>query len=227
MDRKDFKIENTAVTLFCADKADAPLILFNSFNSDGSEIVEMLSKMDTPDFNFLNVKVDDWNHHLSPWSCPSLYHSEPPFDGGADDFLALLENRIIPESLNLVEGRPSYIGISGYSLAGLFSLYAICKSDTFDRAASMSGSLWFPEFVEFYKRNPPQRKPSKIYLSLGDKESSARNSYLRTVKDKTLEIYDAVREQGIECVFESNPGNHFFESDKRCAKGIAWILNDS
>jgi predicted alpha/beta superfamily hydrolase len=121
---------------------------------------------------------------------------------------------------------PSYICISGYSLAGLFSLYAICKSDIFDRAASMSGSLWFPDFVQFFKTNL-KRKPSKIYLSLGDKESSARNSYLRTVKDKTIELYDAVVEQGIDCVFESNPGNHFFESDKRCANGIAWILNDN
>lgn len=225
MEIEDFEIENTAVTLFCADKADAPLILFNFFNSDGSEIVEMLSKMNTPDFNFLNVKVDDWNHHLSPWFCPSLYRSEPPFDGGADEFLSLLEKGVIPEALRLVNGRPSYIGISGYSLAGLFSLYAVCKSDSFDRAASMSGSLWFPEFVDFFK-TALKRKPSRIYLSLGDKESSARNSILRTVNDKTLELYETVKEQGIECIFESNPGNHFFEPDKRSAKGIAWILKD-
>lgn len=225
MDRKDFKIENTAVTLFCSDKADAPLILFNSFESDGTEIVDMLSKMDTPAFNFLNVKLDEWNHYLSPWNSPSLYHSEPPFDGGADEFLSLLEKSVIPEALRLVKGRPSYIGISGYSLAGLFSLYAVCKSDSFDRAASMSGSLWFPQFVDFFK-NAFKRKTSKIYLSLGDKESSVRNSTLRTVKDKTLELYETVKEQGIECIFESNPGNHFFEPDKRCAKGIAWILKD-
>lgn len=225
MEIEDFEIENTAVTLFCADKADAPLILFNSFDSDGAEIVEMLSKMNTPAFNFLNVKVDEWNHKLSPWFCPSLYRSEPPFDGGADEFLSLLEKSVIPKALKLVNGSPSYIGISGYSLAGLFSLYAICKSDSFDRAASMSGSLWFPEFVDFFK-TALKRKPSRIYLSLGDKESSARNSILRTVNDKTLELYETVKEQGIECIFESNPGNHFFEPDKRSAKGIAWILKD-
>ena len=226
MDRKDFKVENTAITIFCSEKADSPLILFNSFNSDGAEIVDKLSKMDTPDFNFLNVKVDDWNHYLSPWNCPSLYRSEPPFDGGADEFLSLIENTVIPEALKLINGSPSYIGISGYSLAGLFALYAICKSDIFDRAASMSGSLWFPDFVEFFKTNL-KRKPSKIYLSLGDKESSVRNSYLKTVKDKTVELYESVKEQGIDCIFESNPGNHFFEPDKRCAKGMAWILSDN
>ena len=125
-----------------------------------------------------------------------------------------------------IKGTPSYLAISGYSLAGLFALYAICRSNLFDRAASMSGSLWFPDFVDFFRTNPPERKPEKIYLSLGDKESSVRNSYLKTVKEKTLELYDVLKEQGIACIFESNPGNHFFETDIRCSKGIAWILND-
>ncbi len=226
MEIEDFEIENTAVTLYCADRSDAPLVIFNSFDSDGSQIMDLLSSMNVPDFNFLNIRVNDWNHNLSPWSCPSLYHREPPFDGGADDFLSLIENTIIPKALSSIKGTPAYMTISGYSLAGLFGLYAICKTDIFDRAASMSGSLWFPDFVEFFKTNNPKRKPSKIYLSLGDKESSARNSYLRTVKDKTLELYEVLKGQGINSVFESNPGNHFFETDKRCAKGIAWILND-
>ena len=226
MERENYEIENTAVTLFYTDKADAPLVVFNSFDSDGSQIMALLSSMNVPAFNFLNIRVDDWNHNLSPWSCPSLYNSEPPFDGGADCFLALIENRIIPETLSQIKGTPSYTAISGYSLAGLFALYAICRTDIFLRAASMSGSLWFPDFVEYLSKNPPKRNPSKIYLSLGDKESSARNSYLRTVKDRTIELYVALKGQGHECVFESNSGNHFFETDSRCAKGIAWMLSN-
>ena len=226
MERTDFKVENSDVTLFCTDVADAPLVLFNSFNSDGAEIVELLLLRNVPAFNFLNIKINDWNHNLSPWSCPSLYHSEPPFDGGADEFLALIENTVIPKALEIIKGIPAYKAISGYSLAGLFALYAVCKSNLFDSAASMSGSLWFPEFVDFFRSNPPKRKTSKIYLSLGDKESSVRNRYLRTVKEKTLEIYDELKWRGIDCFFENNPGNHFFETDKRCAKGIAWLLQD-
>lgn len=40
--------------------------------------------------------------------------------------------------------RRVFIGIAGYSLAGLFALYALYKTDVFTRVASMSGSLWFP-----------------------------------------------------------------------------------
>ncbi|SFK38907.1 alpha/beta hydrolase [Succinivibrio dextrinosolvens] len=226
MVRSDFVIKDKVVSLFSSDKPDAPLILFNSFNSDGAQIIKLLSEMNAPSFNFLNIRVHNWNHSLSPWYCPSLYKSEPPFDGGADEYLSIIENEVIPECLKSIKGTPSYLAISGYSLAGLFALYAICRSNLFSRAASMSGSLWFPDFVDFFRTNPPERKTEKIYLSLGDKESSVRNRYLKTVKEKTLELYEELKEQGKACIFESNPGNHFFETDIRCAKGIAWILND-
>ena len=39
-----------------------------------------------------------------------------------------------------VEGLPD--------LAGLFAVYATFQSDVFDRVASISGSLWFPDFRE-------------------------------------------------------------------------------
>lgn len=131
---------------------------------------------------------------------------------------------MIPECLNRIKGSPAYIAISGYSLAGLFSLSAFCRSEIFERVASVYGSLWFPDFVDFFKSNYVERKNEKIYLFLGDKESSARNCYLRTVRARTLELYEVLKGQGVDCIFEINPGNHFFEPDMRCAKGIAWIL---
>ena len=49
-----------------------------------------------------------------------------------------------PWATERIHGKASFIGIAGYSLAGLFALYALYKTDAFTRVASMSGSLWFP-----------------------------------------------------------------------------------
>lgn len=224
MEKQKLDTDDFDCTLFRTEEQNCPLVVFNGFDSDGDELVRLLSDQKVPAFNLLNIRVDDWNHNLSPWGCPSLYHSEPPFDGGADVFLSVIESKIIPKALDRINGKTSYLAISGYSLAGLFALYSLYRTATFDRAASMSGSLWFPDFAEFTAVNSFKRKPDRIYLSLGDKESSAKNQYLRTVQEKTEAVFEVYKKQNIDCVFESNPGNHFFEPERRCAKGIAWIL---
>ena len=94
----------------------------------------------------------------------------------------------------------------------------------FSRAASVSGSMWFPGFSEYAEKNGLCRKPDKVYFSLGDKEAHTRNSLLSTVEDKTREIYGYYKNKGIDTVFEMNPGNHFKDADMRLAKGIAWII---
>lgn len=224
MEKQQLDIADFDCTLFRTEEQNCPLVVFNGFDSEGDELVKLLSELKGPAFNFLNIRVKDWNHNLSPWNSPSLYRSEPPFDGGADAFLSVIESRIIPKALERINGKPSYLAISGYSLAGLFALYSLYRTATFDSAASMSGSLWFPDFAEFTATKSFLRKPSKIYLSLGDKESSAKNQYLRTVQEKTESVFEVYKKQNIDCVFEINPGNHFFEPERRCAKGIAWIL---
>lgn len=98
------------------------------------------------------------------------------------------------------------------------------KTDVFDRVASMSGSLWFSNFIEYCKRNEYKRLTDKIYFSLGDKEANTRNPVLKTVHDKTIEISEYFKSLGAEVIFELNPGNHFTDVIFRSAKGIKAIL---
>ena len=53
--------------------------------------------------------------------------------------MKLLIDEILPKAKELMEGEPKFTGIAGYSLAGLFAVYAMYKTDVFDRVASMSG----------------------------------------------------------------------------------------
>ena len=123
-----------------------------------------------------------------------------------------------------MNGTPSYISIAGYSLAGLFALYALYQTDVFERAASMSGSLWFPDFKEYVFSHEMKRKPDKLYLSLGDKEAKTRNRYLKAVQENTENIAAHFREEEIDVTLEMNPGNHFKDAALRSAKGILAII---
>ena len=167
------------------------------------------------DFHLVALKVNDWNRELSPWEAPAVF-AKDNFGGKAADTLA--------EILPLTSDRTKTYYIGGYSLAGLFALWAVYQTDTFFGAASASPSVWFPGFTDYMKENRIRCKA--VYLSLGDKEEKVRNSVMATVGNRIKEAYDLLNKQGISCQLEWNPGNHFKEPDIRTAKAFAWLLNE-
>ena len=224
LNKEKFNIKDKKITLYKSSDTNAPLIVFNTFEGDGEDVYQVLQNMGCTFFNLLVVGNIDWNHDMSPWYMPSIYSKEKSFSGGADEYLKLLIDEILPKAKELIEGEPKFIGIAGYSLAGLFAVYATYKTDVFDRVASMSGSLWFSNFIEYCKRNEYKRLPDKIYFSLGDKEANTRNPVLKTVRDKTIELSEYFKSIGAEVIFELNSGNHFTDMILRSAKGIKAIL---
>lgn len=67
-------------------------------------------------------------------------------------------------------------------------------------------------------------KAGAIYLSLGKKEEKVRNQIMKQVGDVVRMQHEQLKKAGIATALEWNEGNHFQDSEKRLAKGIAWIL---
>lgn len=207
-----------------ADNPKAPLIVLNTFGNEGESVLEAVRADKMKDFSMLVVSDMDWNRDLSPWEAPAVFRSEAPFGGKADGFLKELVGRAIPDAVEELGEKPEYMAIAGYSLAGLFALYSLYRTDVFSRAASASGSFWFPGFLEFASSRELAKKPEKLYLSLGDQEARTRNPVMATVQDNTEKLAALYRSRGINTVFELNPGNHFMDPALRMAKGIRSIL---
>ena len=167
----------------------------------------------------VSVTGMDWNESLSPWPADKVFAKGEAFAGKADEFLRELTDVLESEYSGQWESR----GIIGYSLAGLFALYACTKTDLFDRCASVSGSLWYPGFTE-YLRSHPVHCP-RVYLSLGDREAAGKNPVMRTVEERTKEAYSLISSYA-DAVLEMNPGNHFNEPGKRIQKAIDWLYRD-
>ena len=218
-----FTIENRNVTVFPSDGAGRPVIYLNTVENEGARVREALR--DAPDFTLVAVDGLDWNCDMSPWAIPAIAKNAAPCTGGADAYLKILTERIAIEAEERLPGRAAWRGIAGYSLAGLFAVYALYHTRRFSRAASMSGSLWFPGIKEYVVSRTPVKKPADIFFSLGDRECRTQNSLLRCVQQNTESIERYYHEQGIDTTFQLNPGNHFKDVVQRTAAGLQWLLS--
>ena len=205
-------------------KSPSPLLILHCFSEEEEAVVKLLKGKEYFSFPLLCINNLDWQKDMCPWDSPALIKNEKDFIGGADVYLSLLEKEIIPKAVEILGEEPSYYALAGYSLAGLFALYAGYRSSLFSRIASVSGSLWYPDFVSFAKEKKMLSKAERLYLSLGTEEAKTKHAVLSTIERKTRELVEHYQSSGYCVNFELNPGNHFCEVEKRIEKGIRWIM---
>jgi len=165
------------------------------------------------DFCLVAMKVNDWNRELSPWNAPAVFGDAVFGDGAKETLSEVLAELNDPE-------KKYYIG--GYSLAGLFALWAAFQTDKFEGVAAASPSIWFPGFIDYMRNNSIHTR--KVYLSLGDREEKTRNQVMASVGDCIRNGYKILQEKGTVCTLEWNKGNHFKDADIRTAAAFAWVM---
>jgi len=217
-------IEGKTVELFASRNPGAPLVVLNGEAGEGAEVVSAARRLTHVDFALVAVSGLCWEDDLTPWAIPPIAKGQAPCSGKADAYIELLTGDILPKVLEALSAPPVYIALAGYSLAGLFALYAMVRTDVFARVASASGSLWYPGFVEYAQSHAPVRKPDALYLSLGDREGRTRNPLMRPVEDNTRLLAAHYQNSGIPTTLEMNPGGHFNDPNGRMARAIAWLL---
>ena len=201
---------------------DAKTVLVQMVDEHDMDLMEsevrLIRDLTGMEFMLVAVHCDSWNNDLSPWKAPAVFGSSG-FGDGAGRTLQFLTEKVIEPP----KGRVFYLG--GYSLSGLFALWAAYNSDAFEGVAAVSPSVWFPGFSDFCGKNAIRTK--KVYLSLGDKEEKTRNAVMAKVGDAIRDIHGLLEEKGCRCVLEWNSGNHFREPDKRTARGFSWLLKQN
>ena len=175
-------------------------------------------------FLFAAVPVESWNDELSPWKAPAVWGKQG-FGGNAADTLRFLTEQVVPtlkQQFNLPENVKIILG--GYSLAGLFALWASTQTNLFYGVAAASPSVWFPGWMEFERQHPIQAQ--HIYLSLGDKEEHTKNTVMAAVGDDICTLHSRLTARGADCTLEWNSGGHFKDADLRTAKAFQWVIEE-
>ena len=181
--------------------------------------VEAIKELSDKPFSLVAFMIKDWNQKLTPWAAPPVF-GKTPFGDGAEKTLEFITSKLLPE----VQENIPHLILGGYSLAGLFALWAGYQTDLFEGIAAASPSVWYPQWIDFASENKPLAK--SVYLSLGDKEEKAKNPVMAQVGNAIRKQHELLTEQEIKTILEWNAGNHFVDSDKRMAKGFAWAINN-
>ena len=204
---------------------NAPVFIWGLDMSHGEtaeSLFDEVKALTNNDFSLAVFDVTDWNAQFSPWTAPPVFGKDA-FSGKGNDTLRFLEDELLPEIKS--KFPESEVFLTGYSLAGLFSLWALYETDKFNGAVCCSSSLWFDKWDEYASLHRI-KSPSTIYMSLGDREEKTKNKVMSIVGDRTRRQAEILKEDpNVEKLyFEWNEGGHFVEPLKRVAKGITRIL---
>lgn len=196
------------------------------------------SPVQTPEgVSLVNVGVDLWEENFSPWCAPRVFAKGPNFGDGAQKTLDTLINQVIPWAESELAEPPAYRALVGYSLAGLFSLWAGVSPQlgapdapqpaaTFQRIGAVSGSFWFPGLLGYVDQ---QLRGGVVglthaYLSLGDREARTPNPQIMHVRENAELLASKLENAGITSTFELNRGNHFQNIGGRMQKALDWLV---
>lgn len=179
------------------------------------DAIRMLS--DKP-FSLVAFMIKDWNQELTPWAAPPVF-GKIPFGDGAEKTLEFITSQLLPE----VKDNIPHLILGGYSLAGLFALWAGYQTDRFEGIVAASPSVWYPQWIDYASEKSPLAQ--SVYLSLGDKEEKAKNQVMAQVGNAIRKQHELLNGQKVNTTLEWNAGNHFVDSEKRTAKGFGWVMN--
>ena len=221
MRRKEYTLSDRICFLY-QDEA-AKHLLIQPIDEHDLEVldqeVEAIKELSDKPFSLVAFMIKDWNQELTPWVAPPVF-GKTPFGDGAEKTLEFIKSQLLPE----VQENIPHLILGGYSLAGLFALWAGYQTDKFEGIAAASPSVWYPQWIDYASENKPLAK--SVYLSLGDKEEKAKNPVMAQVGNAIRKQHELLTEQEIKTILEWNAGNHFVDSDKRMAKGFAWAINN-
>lgn len=171
--------------------------------------------------NVARIPAYGWDDALTPWEAEGLRPGQT-FGGHATVTLAELTSTVIPEFATRESIAPKTLAICGYSLGGLFALWAFVNNARFAACACLSGSVWYPGWVDYLRDINMDGAGRFAFLSVGSKEKRGGGPF-RHVEDDMQASADILRECGCDVRLEIGPGNHMQHHRERLSKGLAEI----
>ena len=225
MSFQDIKVNDTSVRIFLPDGSFDTLIYLPV--SDAESLDGIIGTFPSPTFAAAAFACSDWDSQLTPWPAPAAFRGRPDFGGNADAYLDLFFSEIIP-AVEQITGKPEFRGIAGYSLAGLFSLYAFYTRRELCMCGCVSGSVWFDGFEDWALERLPVAESGSIYFSLGDREEKTRNERMQHTGEMMRKIAEHLNSEAdrFEAEFNYTKGTHFDGYEDRMHRCISWLMGE-
>lgn len=182
---------------------------------------QQIAELSKVPFVLATIELEDWMADLMPWPDGNVSR-DPEVGKHAQETLNYVLMALVPELEQRYGSLPIILG--GYSLGGLFAIWASMQTDSFKAVAAASPSVWIHNWMPFAKKHVPMA--NYTYLSLGDQEERVKNQAIARVGDNLRAQYELFQTQlGPEhstLVWEE--GGHFADNEERLARAFAWCL---
>ena len=181
-----------------------------------AEAAQIAAQAPVP-FVLSTVELEDWIVDLMPWPDGNISR-DPEAGKHAQETLQYILMELVPELQQRFGPLPVILG--GYSLGGLFALWASAQTDTFKAVAAASPSVWIRDWLPFAKKHAPLA--GYVYLSLGDREEHVRNQAIARVGDRIRELHALLQARSgpdYSTLFWEE-GNHFTDNEGRLARAF-------
>lgn len=199
--------------------------------------VESIAQASGNGFAIVFFDSVEWARALMPWADDAVSR-DAEVGSHAPDTLRFIEHTLLPWLRERFGALPCIIG--GYSLGGLFALWAARNTDAFAAVAAASPSLWIKGWGEYAAAHPilspkttTQNSTSQhittttpVHLSLGDREEHCRNQRMKRIGDCVRAEYDLLCQQlsPTAVTLRWHEGGHFGAEAERTAEAFAWCM---
>ena len=223
MNKVELTISGRKCRLFGSERPECVLIQPSARHENvtlEAEAEQIAERSGVP-FVLATIELEDWIIDLMPWPDGNISREPEAGKHGQDTLEYVLES-LIPELQKRYGPLPVMIG--GYSLGGLFALWASAQSDRFKAVAAASPSVWIKDWILFAKKHTPLA--DAVYLSLGVQEEYVKNQAIARVGDPLRAQYSLLQEQigANNCTLVWEQGGHFNDNEGRLARAFAWCI---
>lgn len=223
MNKVELTISGRKCRLFGAERPECVLIQPSARHENATLEAEaaQIAELSGVPFVLATIELDDWIIDLMPWPDANISR-EPEAGKHGQDTLEYVLLSLIPELQKRYGPLPVIIG--GYSLGGLFALWASAQSDSFKAVAAASPSVWIKDWIPFAKKHAPMA--DAVYLSLGTQEEHVKNQAIARVGNCLRTQYSLLQEQigADNCTLFWEQGGHFNDNEGRLARAFAWCI---
>jgi len=195
-----------------------PAIYVHAAVQDPPAVMKILGELP---LSVIWVGGANWETDLTPWPAPSPFIKGDPYTGEAETYYEKLVEEIVPQTESILKISPSKRALAGYSLGGLFALYASYLGDEFPVIGSFSGSFWYEGLTEFMKTH--RCEAEYVYMNLGRGEDGGNNPVFSKVGECTRLADMILSSSGVNTSLEWYEGTHSKMVHERIAVGIGKI----
>lgn len=218
-------IEGRICRLFGSERPECILIQPSARHENATLEAEAqkIAELSQVPFVLATIELEDWMLDLMPWPDGNISR-DPEAGKHGQDTLQYVLLSLIPELQSRFGPLPIILG--GYSLGGLFALWASTQTDSFKAIAAASPSVWIKDWIPFARKHVPMAEA--VYLSLGDKEEHVKNQAIARVGDNLRTQYTLLQEQlgPNQCTLVWEQGGHFNDNEGRLARAFAWLMSE-